>query len=49
MTKVRLHKLATLEKSLVDRKLGKLSMDDSIAIRTMLTKFLDAATNGEPK
>lgn len=44
---VRLHKLATLEKSLVDRKLGSLSADDLKAVRSLYEKLFDTAGNKE--
>ena len=42
---VRLHKLATLEKSLVDRKLGRLSTDDLQVVRHSYRKLFDTTSD----
>lgn len=44
---VRLHKLATLEKRLVERKLGGLSADDLKAVRNLYGKLFDTASHEE--
>ncbi len=46
---VRLHKLATLEKSLVDRKLGHLPAEDWNAIRQVLKDLFDVFTGEKLK
>jgi mRNA interferase MazF len=38
---VRLHKLATLEKSLVSRKLGELAVEDRRSVTAILTQLLE--------
>jgi len=44
---VRLHKLATLEKSLVERKLGSLAAEDLKAVRELFKKLFVHTTDEE--
>lgn len=46
---VRLDKLSTLEKNLIDRKLGKLSVEDWKVVRMKLKSLWDSISNEEQK